>query len=89
MWVANSASMCAWWGEYHEMRGYNWVDSSRADEPVSTAPDSGVGQLWWYPPGETLMNHRHSGLANAIFLDGHVEAMRWGTLLQRNIHTLY
>ncbi len=84
-----SAAMCQWWGEFNEMWHHRHVHASRADEPVSTAPESGIGQLWWYPEGETLMNPRHDGIAMAVFLDGHVEGVPWGTLLNRNLHTLY
>jgi prepilin-type processing-associated H-X9-DG protein/prepilin-type N-terminal cleavage/methylation domain-containing protein len=61
--------------------------AATANQPITgvpiTAPDVDICQ------GPAGVRYRHQGKANALFLDGHVQAFTKGTILQKNYFTNY
>lgn len=54
-----------------------------ADVPIPVGEDSD-GRT-----SRTAIRYRHNESANAVFVDGHVESMKKGTVLHRNLHINY
>ncbi len=71
---------------FHQLSVPGATNPADADKPLTgspiTAPNLGIS------PGPCVC-YRHQGFANALFVDGHVEAKKLGTILERNISTSY
>jgi prepilin-type processing-associated H-X9-DG protein/prepilin-type N-terminal cleavage/methylation domain-containing protein len=72
---------------FHQMRVSGATDPANANVPLQgkpiTAPNTDIAT------GGACVRYRHQGSANALFLDGHVETRKMGSILEKNISISY
>lgn len=72
---------------FHQMMVKGATNPATANAPLQgkpiTAPNSDIAT------GGACVRYRHQGNANVLFLDGHVEARKMGSILEKNISISY
>lgn len=72
---------------FHQMMVKGATNPANANVPLQgkpiTAPNTDIAT------GGACVRYRHQGKANALFLDGHVEAMKMGSILEKHISISY
>lgn len=71
---------------FHQLMVPGATSQANADRPLSGAPITEPNMNITTVP---CVSYRHQDCANALFLDGHVEAKKRGTILERNISVSY